>query len=197
MLLTKKNLFRKYEGTLFHSDIGSPHDKMYGFYLLLRPQLNWVKESILEKGLTSNEAESELYIVCSAIYLGYDKTKSSIIPYLEKQIPWYISKMLKKIENSVCLDEVPAGLIDGGGSYEMKEEFYWKVPSILLEERYVGKCFTRSEKYVMYKILVSDRRHLSIQKLAKTCNIDRKTMKSILSDLKEVIQMEESNARKF
>jgi len=203
MLLTRKHLFRRYEGPLFHSDVNSHEEKVYGFYLLLRPILGWAKRSLLEKGLASSEAESELFILSELIYSNYDNTKSSLVPYLEHQIPWYVSKMLTKVEKYMCSSEAPVGLIDTGGTYEIDEEFYWKVPGILFEENYVGKCFTRGEKYVILTIIMSSNyRDLSTQGIAKRLGITRHTVRDKLEDIKEVmiqnnIQLEESNGRKF
>jgi len=193
MKLSKKHIFRKYEGTLFHSESGVRRDKVYGFYLLLRPVLGWAKVSLMEKGLCSSEAESELYLLTESLFAGYDCSKSSLVPYLEKQIPWYVSKMLKEIDSKMCLLEAPSGLLEIYGCYETDEEFYWRTPGILLEDRFIGKSFTRAEKYIISIIIVSDDNKLSVQKLAKACNMDRKRMKSILADIKEVLQTEESH----
>ena len=193
MKLRRKELFRKYEHVLFYSESYGFQGKNFCFYLLLRPILGWVKSSLLAKGLNNSESESELFILSTEIYMNYDRDKSSIVPYLENQLPWFVSRMIARIEKELCLNEVPAGLTEIEGTYLMDENFYWKSPSILLEDRYIGKCFTRSEKYIINTIIVSDDNKLSVQGLAKKCNMDRKRMKARLSDIKEILQMEESN----
>ncbi len=193
MKLTRKYLFRKYEGTLFYSDASSQADKTYAFYLLLRPVLGWAKKSLLDLGLLAAEAESELYIMCVSLFNGFDKYKSSLVPYLEKQIPWYVRIMLDRVRKYMCPLEEAAGLIDTGGEKELDEEFYWTIPNVLFEDRYVGKSFTRSEKYLIYMILAADESQLTAQGLAKSCGIDRRIMKDRLSDLQEIFNMENTN----
>lgn len=186
MKLQKKHLFRKYERVLFHSEDVSKSERVYGFYLLLRPLLGWVKSSLLDLGLLAAEVESELFLLCERLFTNYNKEKSSLIPYLEQQLPWQVSKIIAKTNKSLCLKEEPRGLLNINGDYNLDEEFYWRVPSFLFEDRYVGKCFTRSEKYVITKTLTADNKELSVQGLARLCNIDSRTMKNILSGMQEV-----------
>lgn len=187
MKLRRKHLFRKYEGALFHSDSSSREDKVYGFYLLMRPLLGWAKRSLLELGLLADEAESELFILCERLFSGYNKYKSSLIPYLERQLPWQISKMFNRVKKYMCEEEVPYGLFALEEEYELDEEFYWTTPGILFENRYIGKFFTRSEKYVISILFTADEKDLSAQGLARLCGIDRRIMKEMLNGLQEVL----------
>lgn len=186
MKLSRKHLFRKYEGVLFHSD-SSKGDRIYGFYLLMRPLLGWAKRHLLELGLLAEEAESELFIMCEKLFSGYDKYKSSLIPYLEKQLPWQISKMFSRVDKYTCTEEEPNGLLALEDVYELDEEFYWSTPNILFEDRYIGKFFTRSEKYVISIVLTADESDLSAKGLARLCGIDRRTMKEMLEGIQEVL----------
>jgi transcriptional antiterminator len=72
--------------------------------------------------------------------------------------------------------------------YEIDEEYYWSAPEILINDRYVGKRFTKSEKYIIYIVLLSDDNALSNQCIADICNVDRKTIASKLSDIREVLE---------
>jgi len=180
----KRVLFRKYEGTLFYSEDHPRHDRVYGFYLLLRPLLQFLKEQLNSYGLEDDEVESELYLLSDTIFSHFDKDRSSILPYLEKQLPWHISKFLKSIENKhKPLGNLP--FFNGETTYNMDEEFYWSVPNILFEEKYVGKCFTRAEKYVIYMIITSSDNDLLVTRLADRCKIDKRRMKTMLSDIGE------------
>ena len=203
MKISKKPLFRKYEGALFHSDTSSREDRVYGFYLLMRPLLGWVKSALLEKGLLAAEAESELFLLCESLFSRYNKHKGSLIPYLEEQTPWQVSEMLAKVNKYMCHKEIPKGLITLDGQYTLNEEFYWAGPNILFEDRYVGKSFTRSIRYVIFTVLVADDKKLSMQNLAETLGLCRHTIKSKLNEIKETLikenyiekplYMEESN----
>ena len=188
-----KNLLRKYEGVLFYSDSQLLEDRIYGFYLLVRPLLGWLKKELVALNLEVDEAESELYILCGALFRRFERDKSSIIPYLEKQLPWQAANLLKTIKKQTRpLEESPYR--DMSMPYIMDEEFYWRVPGILFEDKYVGKCFTRGEKYLIYMILTTDDKNLSVKKLADKAQMDRRRMKDILSDISSTTTMEEIHA---
>jgi hypothetical protein len=187
MKLRRKHLFRKYERAIFYTPETSQQDRVYAFYILLRPLLGWAKRSLMKKGLLAAEAESELFMLCEQLFREHKKYTSSIVPYLEAQIPRRVADMLSRVEKYMCPLEEPSGLVDTGGEYALDEEFYWTVPNILWEDRYVGKCFTRSEKYLIYMILAADQRQLTAQGLAKLLKIDRRTVATMLSDLQETL----------
>ena len=178
----KEKLFRKYEGVIFYSDEHPKSDRIYSFYLLLRPMLGWLKQKLRLLGLENAEIESELYLIAHSVFAGFNTEKSSIIPYLRKQLPWKIAKSLELIKKKQ--DPLPLTDISGDpDSYYLNEEFYWRIPGISLEDRYVGKCFTRAELYVIYMILVSDDKELSTRKLAEAVRVDKRRMKEMLLDL--------------
>lgn len=178
----KKALFRKYEGVIFYSDDYPRKDKLYSFYLLLRPTVGWLKRELVHLGLEPDEAESEIFILADTLFRYFDKERSSIIPYLEKQIPWYTSKLLKSVKNKLRPAKEPLRYYDDF-KYEMDEEFYWRVPGILFEERYVGKCFTRPMRYVIFTILMADDKELSVSRLACQLGIHRHIMRAKLEDI--------------
>jgi hypothetical protein len=190
---SKKRLLRKYEATLFYREDFPEEDRLYSFYLLLRPALGWLVPDLKACGLNSDEVESELFLFIAGLFQRFDNTKSSIIPYLEKQIPWKTRDLLQTLRKNI-LPETPSGWCRVDEPYEMNEEFYWRSPGILFEDRYVGKCFTRSEKYIINIILTADDSDLSQQRLADAGKIDRRKVKEILSEVGEIIQSEEVNA---
>jgi hypothetical protein len=129
--------------------------------------------------------DSELFILASDVFRGYNKDKSSIIPYLEKQLPWYLKKLFKRLGRTT-LKEEPIGLTTTPeGSYEHDESFYWK--NILFEDRWAGKSFTRSQKYII-SLLIADDDELSQQALARATNTERKRIKKMLCGIKETLE---------
>ena len=169
----RQELLRKYEKGLFHTKDLPKHERLYGFYLLLRPILGWLKEELIKKGLEPDEAESELYLYSSKLFNEFNTSRSSIIPYLEKAIPWAASKLLRtKKEAKITYQEE---------EYFLDEEFYWDPIKILIEDRYVGKMFTRSEKSVISRILSEDK------DLVPNLLVGRKTVYTYLGDIKEVL----------
>ena len=188
-----KDLLRKYEKAIFHSGRKKNH-KIYALHLLLRPTFNWITVLLLKTGLTPVEVESELYLLVERLYTGYDLNRSSIVPYLENQIPWKVSELVRKVSKPSIED--PSGLISRQEeSYEIQEEYYWSAPKILLEERYIGKCFTKSEKYFIYKMLIANDNRLSKKALADDNNMSRQRVDKLLQDLQEVFNMEVFNVK--
>lgn len=168
----RQELLRKHEKNLFFTEDIPKHERIYGFYLLIRPLLDWFKEELISKGLEQDEAESETYLCAAKIYGKFDTSRSSIIPYLEKAIPWYTAKALRRFEKT----KEPY-ITDDIQQISINEEFYWDPIKILFEERYIGKCFTRAEKWAITKVLNEE----------KISSIERKTFYKYLSDIKEVL----------
>jgi len=184
----RANLLRTYQNALFHK-INIPKSKrIYAFYLLLRPIISWLGTTLLKYNLEEDEVESELYLFCAELFNKFNPQKSSIVPYLEKYIPWIAGHWIDKFKRTI-LPEISSGLIDiQEEPYYIQEQFYWTPENILSEERYVGKSFTRSEKYVIYTVLRANRSELTQSNLARTCGLSRKTM---INKLKEMSILEE------
>jgi hypothetical protein len=186
----RQQLLRNFEQALFHSQ-HQVEDQRYTFYLLIRPLLEYLKVA-LDGLLEPQEVESEFFLLCSDLYNSFDKSRSSIVPYVEKALPWYISKLFKRLQKekydlSCCIADPKQE------ETSIEEEFYWN--NILFQDRYVGKCFTRSEKYIIYIILDSDDKNLTTTKLANRLGRKRWQMKEKLLELKEIFQQEEINVR--
>ena len=183
----RRKLLRKYEGALFY---GEPFEgsRTNGFYSLLRPTLEWLKNNIKsEFDLEDAEIESEIFLFTVSLFKRYNKEKSSIIPYLEKHIPWAAANLIKSLEKKTLRELLTGDSEQLQGFYNTYEEYYFLDSRILTEQKYVGKCFTRAEKYVIFTVLTSDDKDLSHQRLADTCNMERKRMRNILSDIREVL----------
>jgi len=185
----RKKLFRNYEQAIFHKDY-SYQERSYSFYLLLRPLLEFLKDRLVGS-LEEAAAESELYLLCHKVFDSYDPSRSSIVPYLENCLDFTIGDYLKDLDLEELTEEVL--LADPGEEYTLDEEFYWK--NILFQNTYVGKCFTRGEKYIIYTIIESDEKDLSVTRLAKRLNRKRWQMKEKLLEIKEVFELEDINVR--
>jgi len=184
----KAQLLRDYQSALFYQITEPKNERQYVFYLLLRPLLLWVRDTMIDDCLLEPaEAESELYLLCCKIFDDFDKEKSSIIPYLRKAIPWKVHHLLRKLKR-VSQREIPSGLTETTEDlYETDEEYYWKIPEMFITDRFIGKLFTIREKYYIYKILVADNDKLTQKDLAKSCKVSRPTMNIRLSELKEAL----------
>lgn len=185
---SRQTLFRNHETALFHSNKYSLKQRQYYFYLLLLPTLEFLKQELIDSGLTSYEVDSELFILAANLFNNYNKEKSSIVPYLEKWIPWKVREMFERIEKEK-LKEEPIGLPILLEEDFIKEEFYYN--NILFEDRWIGKSFTRQQKCFIYRIITSDNNDLTINCLSRRSKTGRKITKQILLDIKEVMQSEE------
>jgi hypothetical protein len=175
-------LLRNYQSVLFSDETHPVSERRYVFYLLLQPILQWVKPILRRESLEADEIESEIFLLCAKIYDLFDSKKSSLVPYLEKQIPWSVEHLTRRFKKKVIKTySVPADSI-------IDEEFYWYMPNILIEDRYVGKVFTRAEKYIISKILTSDDDKLTQVDIAKQLGVNRITANRYLSELREKLQ---------
>jgi hypothetical protein len=141
--------------------------------------------------MSSLEVESEMYIFCCDVYLGFDRSRSSIVPYLERQLPWHAKALCKRID-SARLKEEPSGLIRKPIDTTINESFYSK--DLILNNSSVGKCFTRGQKYLIYVILTADDKELSQRALAKTLNVDVRCIRKMIYKIRRLLT-EENNAK--
>lgn len=190
MLIPSKraDLIRNYQNALFYQPTEPKSERQYVFYVLLRPILMWVKETMInEFSLEPTEAESELYLLCCRLFDNFDRDKSTLIPYLKRHLPWKVHHLLRKLKRN-SLREVPAGLIEiPDEPYELQEEYYWKIPNILTTDKYIKNLFTRSQKYFIFKILMSEDNKLTKKDLSVACGISRPTMIQQVSELQKVL----------
>lgn len=174
---------RKLSVPLFYTNEWSVNKKKIIFYKILNGSLDWIKKSLVELNLEINEAESEIYILCSALFDRFDKNKSSIVPYVENNIIWQASKLIKIYKNN---KEIPHGLIELDESYEMNGEIYLTSPEFLFEKKWLGKHLSQSQKQLILKILTTD--SLTVRSLANECRVSKSTMQSQLQNIAIVIK---------
>lgn len=155
-------------------------------WLYIKPLLSWAAEELINKfNITETEAESELYILCYELIKNYNISKSSVVPYLVRFIPLYYSKTVRKLEKEYK-KYITYGLKPKEESYNIEEEYYWQSPKILLENKYVGKVFTKEQKYLISIIITLD--NPTCVELASKCNISRETMRQLLQQLKNTLE---------
>jgi len=177
----RKDLIRKYEVSLFHDDLYSKDEIVNIIYVLLTPVLQWLKDI---SDLEDDEIESEIFLMCEALYRGYNKDKSSFIPFLEFQLPWYLSKLSNKLDK--LTEELPKE--EYSLEQYIEKELFLSVPNIFYFNKWMFKYLNRSEKYIIYMILTSDRDELSQQKLADRMNVERKTIRNKLLRIREALE---------
>jgi len=138
-----------------------------------------------EYNLEEAEIDSELFLLSTRVFAKFDKEKSSIVPYLRKQLPWHMKEMFKLLDNTYTINTINEQIQER--KYYLDEEYYWG--NILFEDKWIGKCFTRGEKFVIFTIITSSsNRDLSVQSLSKRLNVNRRTIKKKLNDIKETLE---------
>lgn len=177
-----KNRIRKYEYSLLNNE-HSYEDRLYTLYLLLLPALKWHRNILSNLGLSKIEIESEIYLMIDSMFKKFDKEKSSLVPYLEKALDWYFSA----VKNNIDKNEILTCLEDTEDIYLLDEEFYFSVPDILYGNSYIKKYFTKAEKYLIYRILISDDDRLSERKLARDIGISRENLRNRLENIRNIL----------
>lgn len=178
----RRKLLRNYSRALTSREY-SMADKRYVLYLLLRPSLVWLKNQLKEKGLEEDEAESEIYILIDMLLKKYDPTRSSFVPYVEKQLPWIASRV---VNNQKELKEIPYGIDIDYGSYQIEEEVGLSVPNILLEKRWIARDLSFSEKNLILRLLTAD--DSSCRTLANGCGESKSSINNRLNDLSDKLK---------
>lgn len=168
-----KDRIRKYEPIILSKDY-TYNDRLILFHKVVSPLYGKFTEKLLYNGIKEEEIPSELYLISDKILKKYNPNKSSLVPYIERMLFWYLSQIKK--------DKIyyPLEFIE---EYQLDEGFYYAAPNILFEEKYIGKLFTKEEKYIIYKLILLDK--LSIRKLARELNISRESLIQIINNIKE------------
>jgi len=183
-------LLRKAEIPLFREPTSSKSDRLRVFYKLIRPLLSWIKEDYISRYfLTSQEAESELYLFSAQLFDKYNPNKSSIVPYLTKFIVFYKTKYDRKLSRQYLSEEIPSGLIAPPKKItEIQEEYYLSCPNFIFESRFLGKSFTLIAKYIITVLLTMDKEDLNTYNLSRKFNVSRQTMKKHLDEISEQLE---------
>lgn len=180
----RRRLLRQYERVIFYSDHSRPR-RVYALYLLLRPILGWFYKELCALGLEQYEAESEIYILVDRLHGSFNSKKSSIIPYLERYIPWKTADTLERLRGKPHI-EVP---LDGQEEtlYNLSNEIYLSIPNVLFEDKWLLRGLQRSEKYLIFLMLSGDADELTQARLAHRAGIGRKKMRTMLNNLQETL----------
>lgn len=174
----RKALLRSYASVLFYSDEWALSSKRYIFYVLLRPVLDWVKDSLVSAGLEPEEAESEIFLLSARLFKDYDPHQWSIVPYLERHVPWKVSSLLQKVEPP---PEVPVGLLKQEGSYEMEFEPGLSVPGFIFEDKWLARNLSQRDKHLILKILTVDEPR--VRNLSDACKVSKSTVANNLQNV--------------
>lgn len=184
---------RGYEKQLFFEEnLLSLKEKREIFYLLLKDILRLIIQKSLEDlGLEQDEIESEIFLLSCAIFNGFKAWKrSSIVPYLDTQIPWHVSDVFERIEKE--RKNLPKINVDD--TYEITEEVYLRSLYFLFENKYLAKNLTLPQRYLINRILGLDDKELTASKIADSIHVERKTAITKLLELREAIKELKENA---
>lgn len=177
------NQIRDKETLLFFKDSLSLAAKRKIFFYLIRPLLDWLFDRIKENyNLEDNEIESELFIYSCKLFHSFDKSKSSIVPYLQKYIIFYAQKLETKLNKSTLNKET---LVCKEKFTFLNDDFI--LLNILFESRFEGRYFTNKEKYIINRILELEDSKISRINIAKSLKINIKTCNKLLDNLKEKV----------
>jgi hypothetical protein len=156
-------------------------------HAILSPKLGWLRKELSILDLEKDEIESEIFILTANLFHACKKSKYGLVSCLKKQLDWQISSLLKH-ETKVKLYFRAESTKKNEPINHTQSEFYLKIPSILLENRYLGRALSRSDRYLIYRILVADDDQLSHSALARHCKVSRQTLRKKLSDLADKLQ---------
>ena len=169
---------RKLAIPLFYEDEWTLAKKYKVFWRVLGDSLLWIHIRLLKAGLEPFEANSEIFLLCCRLFREFDTSKSSIVPYLENNISWMAAELLRKYKQS---PEIPSGLIQTEGTYEMEGEIYLTSPGFLFENKWLAKGLSKAQKNLILKILTTD--SLTERNLANRCRFSKNTVRTQLQHL--------------
>jgi hypothetical protein len=178
----RRNLLRNYARALTGINY-SLSERRYVLYILLRPSLTWFAKALIETGLEEDEVESEIYILIHNLLKKYNPSRSSLVPYIENQLPWAASKILSIHKKTI---ETPIGIDIELGSYNMQEEVCLSVPNILLESKWIVRDLSFSEKNLILRLLTAD--DSSCRTLANDCGDSKSSINNRLNDLSDKLK---------
>lgn len=178
----EKEQIGKFERAILNEE-HSYGDRLYTLYLILYNKLQLLKSQFEISTLEPDEIQSELFLLCDDLYKKYDRTRSSLVPYIEKYIyilPTHTIAGLKKRYSSEKIslteEEISTTL----------SECYFSAPNILFENKYIGRILDRSEKYILYKIILMDEEP-SERNISKEIGLSRENTRQRLKEIKRKI----------
>lgn len=158
-----KEKIRQKEDSLFYKPILPEKIRIKLFFNLMTELLSFIIPIRQSKGKEKDEVISEIYLISHELFRNFDPTKSSLILYLEKAIPWELSKLPE--DESFDLDN------DLEIEYENESDIINKLIAQKLSEKY----------YFLFKKIWEEGK--TISHLSRECGMDRKTIKSLLTEL--------------
>ena len=177
-----RKILRNYANALFHKKRWSAAKRRYVFYLILRSSLDWVYDGLLKTNLEKDEIESEIFLLTTRLFSRYDPYKSSIVPYIEKHLPWKVGMLIKKYTQSDPNYEAPIEY-----SYEMDDnEFYLTSPGFLFEKKWLAKHLSQAQKHLILRVLLTD--SISLRSLAKECRLSKSAVAGRLQYIADIIE---------
>lgn len=158
--------------------------KKHIFYKLITDLLDWAINDIKQYDLEDSEIQSELFILSCKLFNRFDETKSSLIPYLEKQIDWELSRLFKKLNK--IKDQQDKTIYDiPEESYEIEIQ---DIPeNVIFQDSFIFKSFTHAEKYVIQEIMFEE--SSNYLNLSEKLGIDRRTIKNKVDKIKEKLEV--------
>lgn len=168
--LTKKrqDLIRHYTSVLCSREWPASR-RRYLLYLILRPALGRLIDTLIEHGLEPDEAESEIFILVCQVFMSYDTSESCFLYHVEKSLPARAQTLLKRFAKE---ETVPFATEDE--AYEIENEFYLSIPGILFEQRWLVRDLSQYEKTIILRVLAEDRP--GRKALANSCQVGESTI---------------------
>lgn len=171
----RREIIRHYTSVLCSRE-WSASRRRYLLYLILRPALGRLKNDLVQQGLEPDEAESEIFLLVSAIHASYDAEKGCLLYHVEKTLPAKAKDLLGRRRK----EPVPVILEEDSG-HEIENEFYLTVPGILFEKRWLARDLSQYEKNLILRMLIEDRP--GRKALANSCQVGESTIERDLQIL--------------
>lgn len=177
------NKLRKLSKPLFYETEWPLDRRRYVFHRVLVDSLQWIHFKLLDLGLEAHEANSEIFLLCCDLFNRFDRSKSSIVPYIENNISWMAAELIKKYNKQ---KEIPSGLLQLDEEYEIYEEYYLTSPAFLFENKWLARDLSQSQKNLILKILTNE--SLTLRSLANECRLSYVTIQTQLQNIATAIK---------
>lgn len=174
---------RKLSNSLFYKNDWPLARRRNVFYRVLVDSLQWIHFKLIEQGLEVYEANSEIFLLCCNLFERFDRSKSSIVPYLENNVRWMAAELIKKYNKQ---KEIPSGLLQLETEYEIETEYYLTSPAFLFEKKWLARHLSKSQKNFILKILTNE--SPTLRSLANECRLSRATIQTQLQNIAIVIK---------
>jgi len=178
----EKEQLGKFERAILNED-HSYSDRLYTLYLILYENLQLLKSQFDTTLMEPDEIQSELFLLCDDLYRKYDRRRSSLVPYVEKYIYILHTQTIAGLKKRYTSEKIV--LTEDENSNNLSE-CYFSAPNILFENKYIGRILDRSEKYILYKIILMDEEP-SERNVSKEIGLSRENTRQRLKEIKRKI----------